>query len=291
MSRRAKILLIILLFAFLFFINVFGRGELKNSFYLASSPTEKVLFRAGKAVSDFFEALFNTKKLKKENEEVTKQNLILTKQIADLKALEEENKSLRKAFNLGLAEKFELFLVEIVTREIDGDFISISGGRKHGIFENMPVITEEGILVGKVFKSFRSFSKVSLISNKSSVFDIEIFPYPTEAPTSREVLIQSLGQAGKGEAVLGLAKGKGNLGIRLEMVSKEAEVSRGDVAVTTILGGRFPKGLLVGEIIEARKSDVKPFQEGEIDPYFTKVSLNKLFVITNFEGYKEEDTE
>lgn len=261
LSKRYKILLVILVIASFVVVSKFGGKEIKNTFYRFSSPIEKVLWKAGEGISDFFDTLSRIKGLRKENEELTKQNLVLIREAANLKALGEENRNLRKALDIELGEEFELILTTVVTRELDGDFISIAGGSKDGIFENMPVITPEGILVGSILKSFPSFSQVILVSAKGNVFDVEI----------------------QGEQnLLGLAEGKGNSEIEFELVPKKSQIKRGDVVLTTALGGDFPQGLLVGEITEVRTSDVKPLQEGRIKPYFTNSTLTNLFVIKNF---------
>ena len=56
---------------------------------------------------------------------------------------------------------------------------------------------------------------------------------------------------------------------------------------TTVLTGIFPKGLLVGEIGEVKKTDLSAFQEAEIDPYFKRNLSEILFVIKNFVPKKE----
>jgi len=258
LSKNYKILLIILMVVALISLNKFGGKKIRNTFYLVSSPIQKTFWRAGEGVSDFFGTLFEIKNLKKENEEFFKRNFILLQKLTLLQDLREENKTLREALDIGLREKFTLVLTEIISKETEQDFILISGGKAEGISENMPLITKEGVLVGKVKESFTNFSKVRLISAKKSVFDIEI-----------------LGE----KNLLGIAKGKGNLKIEFELVPKENQIEKGDIVETTTLGGNFPKGLLVGEVEEVRKTDAAPYQEGAIKPYFTATPLRTLFVI------------
>ncbi|GAH46773.1 unnamed protein product, partial [marine sediment metagenome] len=67
-------------------------------------------------------------------------------------------------------------------------------------------------------------------------------------------------------------------------VPKENQIKKGDIIQTTTLGGSFPKGLLVGEVEKVRKTDVAPYQQGAIKPYFTATPLRALFVIKNFKS-------
>lgn len=267
-SKTLKILLIILIIAVFILFNKFGGKAIRNTFYLIFSPFNKTLWRAGEGVANFFGTTFKQRALEKENEELERQNLILLKELSELKTLREENKTLRSALNLGLAESFELFLAEVIAEEKDQGSLLISGGIKKGIFADMPVITQEGVLVGKIKESFSSFSKVVLISHPKNVFDVEIQ---------------------RDKSVLGVVRGKGNLGIELQLVPKEKELKVGDVVLTTTMGGNFPKGFLVGEIKEVRRSDPEPFQGGTLNPYFTHINLRRVFVITNFERPKQDD--
>ena len=209
----------------------------------------------------FFDSLFEARLLKKENEKLLFRNLTLLKEILSLKNIQQENKALRQALNLREKREFELSLVELISKETGRDFILVDGGKNQGISENMPVITENGVLVGKTKEVFSDFSEVILITAQKSVFDIEI---------QNE------------ENSLGIARGKGNLRIEFELVLKENKIEQGDIVQTTSLGGNFPKGLLVGEIEEIRKSETDPYQEGVIRAYFRELKLRQLFIIKNF---------
>jgi rod shape-determining protein MreC len=260
-SKVSKILLIILLIAILVFLNKFAIKEIKDTFYLVSYPLSKVFWKAGEELSDFFAGIFRAKSLTKENQQLIRQNLFLLKEITTLKHLKKENETLREALNLGPREKFELALTEVIAKEPGRDFILITGGKAEGISEDMPVITKEGVLVGKTKEVFENFSKVMLISAKESAFDVEI---------------------GKEERFLALAKGKGQKRLEFQLVPQKNQIKKGDIVQTTTFGGNFPKGLLVGEVSEVRKSDLGTFQEGEIRPYFAQTQLKTLFVIKNF---------
>ncbi|MDI6883011.1 MAG: rod shape-determining protein MreC [Patescibacteria group bacterium] len=266
LSKRQKILLIVLIISLLFLLNKFGGKEIRNNFYLISSPLQKFFWQIGKELSEISKIFFEIKNLKKENEKLLKENLKKEKELILLKTLEEENKFLKKALDQKLEKKFQLIMAEVISKDSEGDFILINKGKKEGVFKNMPVITEEQVLLGKIGEVFDNFSKVRLISDKDFTFDIEI-------STEKEM-------------VLGIAKGKGNLKIEFQLIPREAQIKEGDIVGTSNFGGNFPKNLLIGEIKTFKKSDVEPFQEGEIEPYFTKINLMRLFVIT---GYKQDN--
>lgn len=277
MSKKFKVLIVILIVATLFLLNKFGSSQVRGFFHLISSPAEKVFWRAGDSVSDFFRGLLKAKSLKLENEKLLKENFQLTKEVANLQSLAEENAYLRKALDVGLEKRFVVTLVELIARETEGEFILVSQGEKDGILKDMVVMTAEGLLVGKVKESFASFSKVALISAKETVFDIEIYPH-TITKFGVGVNPMALIEQG-GETVLGLARGKGESKLEFDLVPKESKITKGDIVFTTTLGGSFPKGLLVGEINNVKLSDIEPHQRGEITPYFLKSDLSYLLVI------------
>ena len=132
----------------------------------------------------------------------------------------------------------------------------------------MPVITKEKIVVGSIEKIYKNFSRVLLLSNQKSSFDVEI-------------------QSKESDEIYGLAQGEGDLRIRLKFIPQEEKIAKGDMVFTTVLTGIFQKGLLVGEIGEVKKTDLSAFQEAEIDPYFKRNLSEILFVIKNFVPKKE----
>jgi len=232
--------------------------EAKNFFYVISSPIQKTFWRAGDNISDFFEVISKTKKLKAEVDELELKIEELTAENARLKELKKENEVLREALGVSLEKEFKLLPAEVTGKEISQDFILINKGAKDGISRGLPVITQQKSLIGKIGEVYKNFSKVILISNEESSFDAKI----------SETAIQ------------GVVKGNGNLKLYLDLIPHEKEIKEGDLVVTTALGGIFPSGLLVGIIEEILKSDIHPFQKAKIFPFFNLKEIEILFIIT-----------
>jgi rod shape-determining protein MreC len=243
------------------FLNFF-QDEVKNFFYSISLPFQKVLFKTGDNVSDFFKSVIKIKGLKIENEELNRKIREALGENVRLREIEQENNTLRKALNALPKNDFELFISHTASRDIiNPDSILVTGGLENGILKGMPVITPERILVGRVNSVYKNFSEVSLISQKDFSFDVKI----SEGENS----------------IYGLAEGKGNLGLYLDKVLLNAELKEKDLIITSSLGGIFPEGILVGEIRKVKKSDLEPFQQAEVSPYFDIKELETLFIITS----------
>lgn len=264
-SYRVKTGIIsVLIVAFFLTLNLTPlEREIKNFFYLISSPIQKSLWRAGDKVSNFFDAIAEVKNLKKENEELKLKIQTLETENVALKELKKENEILRKALDIDLKKEFKLMLAQIIGKDIAEDFVLIDKGAKDGILENLPVISQEKVLIGKISQVYKNFSKVLLISHPQSSFDGKII-------SKNE------------EEVLGIVRGKGNLRILFDLIPKEKEIKKGDSVITSHLSGVFPVGLLIGQIQEIKKSDLEPFQTAEIQPAFNLRDLEKLFIITEW---------
>lgn len=238
----------------------FFQREVKSFFYFISSPIQKVFWQIGDGMSDFFETILSFDSLKKNNEELLFKNQELLGEVSQLKELKKENQILREAFDVARQNDFKLEIAEIISKDPFQDSILINKGKNLGLSKGMPVLTEDKVLLGKIFEVYDNFSKVLLISDKLSSFDAKI----------------------PEKEIYGVVKGEGNSSMIFDLIPQEKEVKEEDLVITSSLGGIFPKGLLVGKIKEIRKSDVKPYQKATLGPFFNLSGLELIFIITNF---------
>jgi len=236
------------------------KEKTKNFFYSISFSLQRNLWEAGDSFSDFVESIFQNKKIKEENQELKVRIQQLTSENISLQKLKEENEVLRKALDVGLEKEFRLSFAKVVAKDVFQDSILVNKGKKDSVSLNSPVITEQKTLIGKIGEVHENFSKVILISNSNISFDVEL--------ANREIS--------------GLAKGKGNLNLILELLPWEEEIEEGEQVITTSLGGVFPEGILVGEVKNVKKSDINPFQTAEIKPATDFKELENLFIVTEF---------
>lgn len=252
---------IFLIIAFFVLVNRTPADQvIKNFFYLISSPIQNILWEGGVRLSAFFEIISEMQNFQKENEGLKlkiKELLSENIQIAELK---KENEVLREAFEIGLKEEFKLEIAKTSGKYISQDTVLINKGSRDGLTENLPVITQQRVLVGKIVQVYSNFSEVALISKKENTLDVKIQDKDLE----------------------GVIRGKGNLKLFLELVPKEKEIESGNLIVTTSLSKTFPEGLLVGQITEVIRSDIEPFQTAEAKTIFDIQELEYLFVITSF---------
>jgi rod shape-determining protein MreC len=264
----------VILIALFIALNFAGwANPVRNFFYSISSSMQKSLWLAGNGLSDFFGSIFQARSLKSENEELKSKNWELSAELAKIIILKEENENLHKALDLGLAKEFKLILAQTVSKEVDKDVIIINKGAKDGMSPGMPVLSAQKVLVGKITEVEDRFSKVVLITDKSSSFDARVMPsVSSETVDSPEVLVK----------IEGVVRGGGGFKAGLDLVPRNLEIKSGDLIMTSSLGGIFPEGILIGAISEVDKNDIEAFQKAKIDLAFDSAELDDIFIIINF---------
>lgn len=255
---------IVILALFIFVLNLFGSG-VKGFFYKISSPFQKVFLSSANNTAGVLQSVFNAGSLEKENENLKKENENLLAQISQLKDQGEQDIAVKEVLSTCSPEDLKLVLVNTIGFDSAKDFITIDKGSDDGILENMPVINQQKALFGKVFKVYKKYSDVMLISNKNMVFDAVIL--------NQDVAVKP---------VHGIVKGRGGLEVYLDLVPVDSEIKPGDVLITSALDGVLPKDLLVGKVKSKSKNELKPFQTAEINSFFNPKETDKLFVIVNY---------
>lgn len=246
---------------FLVVIN-FLAPQIKNLFYSFSWPVEKVFWSAGEASSGYLNSVTKAGILSKENQNLKDENQKLLSQISFLQSLRDADMA-QNDISLS-CQNNNLKTIMAGTVGLDGqDLISINKGSADGIAEGMPVITQQNALFGKVFKVYKNFSQVMLISNIDSVVNVKVQ------------------QLSSDHEIDGIVRGAGGFKIFLDLVPVDEIINVGDVLVTSSLDGSFPKDILVGKILEVKKNDQTPHQQAGVDPFFD-ISSSNLFVITNY---------
>ena len=255
-NKLSKFLIGAVVFLLLLIVLNFFISPIKNVFYALSLPIQKVFWSAGESSASFFSSFLKTGFLTKENENLKNENQKLLAQVAFFQSILQGNQAQSDVSTSCQNSGFKLVMAGIVGLD-DNDIISINKGSADGISEGMPVISQQNVLFGKIFKVYKNFSQVMLISDKKSSLDAEV----------------------QDRDVPGLVKGEGNFKVILDLIPRDKEVSSGDLIISSSLGGVFPPGILIGKVGNIKKNDIEPFQKIEIDLCFDITKIDKLFLI------------
>lgn len=137
--------------------------------------------------------------------------------------------------------------------------ITIDRGSRDGLQEGMTVVTPAG-LVGRLIGVGPVSSKVLLISDtKSSVAG---------------VIASSRAQ--------GMVYGRRQQALTMRYIDQKNEITVGEWAVTSNLGGAFPPGILIGQVVHVRQRDIETFQEATLEPAVDFRHLENVLVITSY---------
>ena len=145
-----------------------------------------------------------------------------------------ENTRLTNIFNYKNAVKqFDTAVAKIISYDSSNltNSITINLGAKDGMQKNMPVITPQG-LVGTIVAVYEHSAKVQLILDPRSAVGAII-----QRPESR---------------VIGIMQGSVGVQTLAKMVNipRDADVVVGDNVLTSGYGGLYPKGIVIGEVVE-----------------------------------------
>lgn len=197
-------------------------------------------------------------KLSRENEELRFEAL-------QLQEARRENASLRDALKWGQRSPWRKKLAKVVAREPANWWrtLTIDLGSADGISNNLPCLTAEG-LVGRVEETGRNHARIVLLGD----------------PNCRVSAYVELDATGKDYGVIAPASGLGDdLAVDLTYLSRHSRVRQGQRVFTSGLGGTFPRGIPIGEVIEVAPVSYGIYLEAKVKLSAPLNELEHLWVV------------
>ena len=213
----------------------------------------------GERSGELFYFLGSIGEIRRENEELLRENNVLKGELAKIAQEKTENVVLREQLKLLPKEKFSLVGGFVIGQDSQGmeSWIVVDKGGNDGLEVGMPAIVSGGILIGKVSEVYSNSAKIDLLSNANSVvnaLDVET-------------------------GARGIVRGEYGLGIVLDMVNQSESLQEGDVLVSSGLGGNVPRGLYIGKIKELQGTRDRLFQGAVVVPGVKYSKLDIVFII------------
>jgi rod shape-determining protein MreC len=231
----------------------------KTAFKVAE-PTTKVFGEFFNFFGEAYERIINYKNLEEENKRLREKVKELVVDKNEFNIMFEENNTLRNIILFSEETQKEIIAARVLGKVAEGDVdaIIINKGEKDGITLNLPVVAEEGILVGKVIKVSSFSSVVLLLSDGSS---------------------NIAGMIQNKTKTAGVVRGGYGLGIRLELIPQAEEIRADDIVVSSGVEVEMPKGLLIGTIESVIKEPNTPFQSAIVKPLLDFEKLDIVAVL------------
>lgn len=216
------------------------------------------------SVGSFFANLFGGNSIEKENAQLKEQLIQAQQKIEGMSELESENQRLQALLNYVERSPEYSYITARVTAKDPGyyfDVFVVNAGFNNGVQVNDAVITPDG-LVGRVIEVGGSWSKVmAIIDSRSSVS-------ATVERTRDNGIINGIDQSDVSSGLCEMA-----------FLPLEAELLPGDSVITNGLGGLFPKGIVVGQVVEVSQEAGNTGKTVRIKPSVDFLHLEEVLII------------
>ncbi len=203
-------------------------------------PVQGFASRASGTIIDFVQNLFNTTDADQENQQLKVYIAQLEQNVGEMEALRQENERLKGLLNFTeTAPDLSYVSGEVIGRNqgIWFDTFTINVGRNQGVDKNMPVVNAQG-LVGRVTEVGANSCKVIAV---------------IDASMSVSVMVERTRDNGMIRGTLDTGADSDQM--ELYYMASDVDLQPGDRIVTTGVGGVYPKGLLLGEVVEVSRSE------------------------------------
>lgn len=247
-----------------------AEGEKATLAESAVSGTAEAGHSAASGVGGWLSNLFgyfgNVKELRAENEALRHENIELDRQLRDTRGMEAENEQLREMLDLVKTEsKLELEAAKVIAKDPSNWYSSftINKGTNSGIKKGQPVITANEELIGQVYKVGSDWAEViTVLDPESGVGGM------VERSKSTGVLEGDFSLRYSGQC-------------RLGYLPRDTDIERGDYVETSGMGGVYPKGLLIGRVLEVKEDNTNMSKYAIVEPSAEIGKLMQVFVLKN----------
>ena len=174
--------------------------------------------------------------LLRQNEALRQENQALRFKIMGADRLERENARLRQLLGWQAQQPRKIKLASVVLGDPSNWWrsLQIDLGSRDGMSTNLPVLSPEGALVGRISSVGLTHSQVVLVGDPNCHVAAVV-----ENESRDNGVIGASGPMDRGLVELGL-------------FSKNADLKPGQLVKTSGLGGIFPKDILIGQILDAQ---------------------------------------
>lgn len=227
-------------------------------------PVEDAVSAAGLAVSGFFGSIAEIEQLRADNAQLRSQVESLT--LENVRLREQATAALQAANLQGIAASlpYQTIPAQVIARDPAGfvHTLTVGAGTDQGVAVGDVIVAEQG-LVGRVTAVFSTYSRVLPI---------------TDSASSIVATIQRSRASGIVHGVFGET-------LSLEWVLQTEQIAPGDVVITAGLAlnnevrSLFPKGLVIGTVVDVQKADVQAYQKAVVTPAVDFRKLERVLVV------------
>ena len=262
-AKNNPIFIALVVFGLLVFLHSLGAlRPLENFLGHALKPVNENFYRLGNSFRRSYQNSADQNSLKAQVEALSKEVARLEVENSRQKELVAENAKLRSQLKFLSDNNFKAVAAAVIAREAlaegseEGQDLIINKGSRDGLIVGQGVVSEEGLIIGKVIEVKETSAKICLTTSP-------------ECKLAAAIQNQTKTQ--------GITDGDLGLTIKMNYIPQLEKIAVGDTVITSGLGGKIPRGLVIGKIIAVRNESNEVWQDATIEPL---VNLNNLTVVT-----------
>jgi rod shape-determining protein MreC len=199
-----------------------------------------------------------------ELQQLRRTNAVLTLKVTQQEEAVRENAALRKALQWQQRSPWKVRLARVIVREPSNWWrtLEIDLGSNAGVAANMPVVTENG-LIGRIDVAQANYSRVVLIGD----------------PKCRVAALVENEERSTGYILPGESTILDESIVDMTYISRLSHLTPGQRVVTSGLGGIFPKGIPIGNIVDVNSVGYGLYQDARIKLIADLRELEEVWVL------------
>jgi rod shape-determining protein MreC len=209
-------------------------------------------------VGDTWQVYVNLVGVRHENERLQDQIAALEARLVRLGELEASNRRLQRLLDLRERLDGTVYAARVIGRDPLPWFrtLTVDRGERDGIRRGLAVVSPRGV-VGQIADVSRTAARVLLLTDHNSGIDAVV-----QRSRARGIV-----QGGREEGCL------------MNYLKRDDDVRAGDRVVTSGLDGIFPKGVLIGQVVEVETRNRGLLQAAVIDPSAPLDRIEEVLII------------
>ena len=302
-TNKTKIILPILVVVVVLML-IFNKFlfQLKEGMDRAALPTQSKIYSFGQKILNIKNVIFHQDNIVEENQKLKEENMQLRLDNLRTDKIEEENERLLKLLEMKESKAYRDVIK--FTRVIFSDANDINNrlyidlGEKDGIRVDMIAVYGD-YLVGKVSKTFDTYSVVDLISNPNSMVSSRLIkevekvenkennkeanvPEEPLGLQNEEQVTHKVGEKIKIN-ILGVARGSDEEDglLYFQPSIYDNNITVGDEVYTSGLSNIYPEGIKIGKIEDINKKENYAYKTIKLRPGFESKDLRELIIINH----------
>lgn len=232
-----------------------------------ASPVQNVISGSIQSVKDAWLRYLLLVGIQEENRNLKKKINEFQAVIVSYQEGYQEAQRLKKLLSISDHDHHRFIAARVIGREQAAlsRTVLINKGSFDGLKNGMPVIAYPG-LIGRLADVSRDVSRVLLFIDENSNVDAIVQRNRTQ----------------------GVISGAGSRGMILKYISKTQDVQKGDVVISSGMGGVFPKGWLIGQVIHVDRQDAGLFLKINVASFVDLSKLEEVLILSSDETANEE---